>query len=182
MIFVLTGKGKGKTTSAIGMGIRALGAGKRVLMVQFLKIPTSEAKVLSQLENFTLRIFGEKGFPVPKEVLEGNPKLFEEGGREIVEEDRELAKQGWELAKRYVEEERCDFLILDELTHAVNFGLLEKEEVFSFLEKFKDKLDIVITGRDCPKEILDMADLITEMQAIRHPYQHGAPPRKGIEY
>jgi len=182
MIFVLTGNGKGKTTSAIGMGIRALGAGKRVLMVQFLKIPTSEANILSKLENFTLRTFGGQGFPVPGEVLEKNPHLREEGVREIGERDRELAKEGWDLARRCVEERGCDFLILDEITYAVNFGLLEKEEVLSFLGKFGKELDIVITGRDCPKEILDMADLITEMIAVRHPYEKGVPPRRGIEF
>jgi len=182
MIFVLTGDGKGKTTSAIGMGVRAAGAGKRVLMVQFLKTPTSEANILNEIGNFTLRTFGEKGFPAAGEVLGKHPELKEKGVREINKRDRELAREGWALARRAVEEERCDFLILDELTHAINLGLLEKEEVLSFLKGFKNKVDIVITGRNCPKEILDSADLVTQMQAVRHPYEKGVPPREGIEF
>ncbi len=182
MIFVLTGKGKGKTTGAIGMGIRAVGAGRKVLMVQFLKIPTSEVSILSKLRNFTLRIYGEKGFLVPRETLERNPELREKGVREVGEGDRQLAKEGWSLARNFVEERKCDFLILDEITHAINLGLVDKEEVLSFLKRFKNEVDIVITGRDCPKEILDIADLITEMVAVRHPYEHCILPREAIEY
>jgi len=180
MIFVLTGEGKGKTTSAIGMGIRALGAGRKVLMVQFLKFPTSEAKILANLDNFVLRAFGERGFVVPKEILE-KEKDFK-GLREISEKDRELAREGFALAREWVEEGKCDFLILDELPWAINLSLLDKKEVLDFLKKFAGKIDIVITGRNCPEEILQIADLITEMKMIRHPYQKGVGPRKGIEY
>jgi cob(I)alamin adenosyltransferase len=169
MIFVLTGEGKGKTTSAIGMGIRAAGAGKRVLMVQFLKFPTSEAKVLSNLKNFFLKTFGEEGFLVPEETLEK-------------EKDRELAKEGFALAREWAEEGKCDFLILDELTWAINLSLLDKKDVLNFLKEFAGKIDIVITGRNCPEEILQIADLITEMKMIRHPYEKGIGPREGIEF
>jgi cob(I)alamin adenosyltransferase len=179
MIFVLTGEGKGKTTSAIGMGIRALGAGRKVLMVQFLKFPTSEAKILSNLNNFALKTFGEKGFVVPKEIME---KKKSKGLREISEKDRELARKGFALARKWAEEGKCDFLILDELTWAINLSLLDKKEVLDFLKEFAGKIDIVITGRNCPEEILQIADLVTEMKMIRHPYQKGIGPRKGIEY
>lgn len=182
MIFVLTGNGKGKTTSAIGMGIRAVGAGKRVLMVQFLKIPTSETNALKEVCNFTIKSFGEKGFPAPKEVLERTPQIRKEGVREISEKDRELAREGWAYVKQSLEEKLYDFLILDELTHAINLGLLEKEEVLSFLKRFKEGVDIVITGRNCPEEILDIADLVTDMHNIKHPFEKGTKPRKGIEY
>ncbi|MGC9003897.1 MAG: cob(I)yrinic acid a,c-diamide adenosyltransferase [bacterium] len=179
MIFVLTGKGKGKTTSAIGMGMRAVGAGRKVLMVQFLKVPTSEAKALAKVDNFVLKTFGEKGFPVSEEVLR---KVHFSGMREITERDKELAREGFALAKRWVEEGKCDFLILDELTWVLNLSLLDKDEVLAFLKENREKIDIVITGRDCPEEILRLADLITEMKMIRHPYERGIGPRKGIEY
>jgi cob(I)alamin adenosyltransferase len=180
MIFVLTGEGKGKTTSAIGMGIRAAGAGRKVLMVQFLKFPTSEAKVLSNLKNFFLKTFGEEGFLVPVETLE-KEKDFK-GLREISEKDRELAKEGFALAREWAEEGKCDFLILDELTWAINLSLLDKKDVLNFLKEFAGKIDIVITGRNCPEEILQIADLVTEMKMIRHPYEKGIGPREGIEF
>lgn len=182
MIFVLTGNGKGKTTSAIGMGIRAVGAGRRVLMVQFLKVPTSEVNVLNKIENFVVRTFGERGFPVPHNVIEENPNLVNKGVREISNKDKEIIMEGWKFLQQWVEEKKCDFLILDELTHVVNYGLLDKEEVLTFLKKHREKLDIVITGRYCPQEFLVIADLITEMLSLRHPYERGEPPRKGIEY
>jgi len=146
MIYVLTGNGKGKTTSAIGMGIRAVGAGQKVLMVQFLKNgKSSEIRVIKKIKNFNFR-------------LEKNLNFL---GK---------AKKKYHL------------IILDEINVAIKFGLLNTEEVIKILKKCKKTPDLVLTGRWCPKEIIKIADLVTEFKEIKHYYRKGIKARKGREY
>ena len=179
MIFVLTGNGKGKTTGAIGMGVRAAGAGKKVLMVQFLKAGGySEEKTIANFANFQVQSFGRSCFVKVK----GTECLTVQGTRFLEEEDFKLAQEGWEMAKKSIEQKQCDFLILDEITLAMQYGLLKQEEVLDFLGQHGKDVDVVLTGRDCPQEILAIADLVTEMKEIKHPFQQGVKQRKGIEF
>ncbi len=167
MLFVITGNGKGKTTSAIGMGIRAVGADRKVLMVQFLKTgSSSEVKVLKELGSFTVKSFGRKGFIVNK----------------ITDQDIELAEQGLIYTRQALENDSCDFLVLDELCVTLHFNLLQLNNVLSLLKEYKDKKHIVITGRKCPQEIIEIADLVTECKEIKHYYNKGVSQEKGIEF
>jgi len=165
MIFVLTGNGKGKTTSAVGMGVRAAGAGQKVLMVQFLKTGTSsEINVIKKVRGFTIKSFGRSGF---------GP---------CSEKDYQLAKSGFLFAKKSADSEKYNLLILDEINLALDFKLLNLEEVIDFLKEYGRKLDVVLTGRYCPKEIMKIADLVTEFKEIKHYFKKRVKARKGIEY
>ena len=162
MIFVLTGRGKGKTTSAVGMGIRAAGAGQKVLMIQFLKTgASSENKVIKNIKNFDFKSFGRNGFA------------------SFNEKDALLAKK----AMRFLEQEakKYKMIILDEINMALHFNLLDSRDVLSFLETYARSKHIVLTGRGAKKEILAKADLITEFKEIRHHFKQGIKAAKGIE-
>lgn len=165
MIYVLTGNGKGKTTSAIGTGIRAIGAGKKVMMAQFLKDGTSsEIKAVAKIKNFRIKSFGRKGFgPYSKK-------------------DSQLAKLGFLFAQEAARSKKCDLLILDEINMAMNFNLLEIGEVIEFLKEYDKNIDIVLTGRHCPKEIIKIADLVTEFKEVKHYFRKGIKARRGIEF
>jgi len=192
MIYVLTGNGKGKTTSGIGMGIRAVGAGKKVLMVQFLKTKslTSESAVIEKIKNFEIESFGREGFFLPQRELKKNPELKKMGVKALSKKDFQLAKRGFNLIKKAAESKKYQLLILDEICIAIYFGLIDKKDILSFLKKISKKaypgnaeeFDIVLTGRYCPKEIIKIADLVTEMKEIRHYYQRKIEAREGIEY
>ena len=164
MIFVLTGNGKGKTTSAVGMGVRAAGAGQKVLMVQFLKDgSSSEINVSKKIKNFKIKSFGRSGF---------GP---------CSEKDYQLAKSGFLFAKKSAFSEKYNLLILDEINVVLNFKLLNIKEVIELLKECGKELDVVLTGRYCPEEIMEIADLVTEFKEVKHYFKKGIKARKGIE-
>ncbi|MBI2041625.1 MAG: cob(I)yrinic acid a,c-diamide adenosyltransferase [Candidatus Nealsonbacteria bacterium] len=165
MIYVLTGNGKGKTTSALGMGMRAAGAGKNVLMVQFLKDGTSsEINEIKKISNFQIKSFGRPGF---------GPYF---------KEDSQLAKSGFIFAQNSAQSQKYSLLLLDEINVAMHFKLIGVEEVVEFLKEYGKNTDIVLTGRYCPKEIIKIADLVTELKEIKHYFKKRSVARKGIEY
>ncbi|WP_457639985.1 cob(I)yrinic acid a,c-diamide adenosyltransferase [Persephonella sp.] len=184
MIYIFTGNGKGKTTAAIGVGIRAVGAGRSVLMVQFMKVKeiSSEYRVLDRLKGFTLVSFGRKGFFLPEEELNKNPELLEKGFKPFTKIDFQLAEEGVEYVKNSLLAEEHQLYILDELCVALHYKLIEKTLVESMLEEYKDRADFVITGRYCPDWLCSKADLITEMKDIKHPFSKGEYGRKGIDF
>jgi cob(I)alamin adenosyltransferase len=183
MIYVLTGNGKGKTTSAIGMAVRAAGAGKKVLFIQFLKPgDSSEIKALKSIKDVKIFSFGRPRLLATKQTLLNNPELKRQGVKALAEEDTILAKQGWQKAKEALVKNQADMLILDEVSLALYYQLLDLKEVLDFLKKYGAKKDVVLTGRYCPKEILELANLVTQMQEIKHPYQKGISQKKGIEF
>jgi cob(I)alamin adenosyltransferase len=170
LVIVLTGEGKGKTTSALGIAMRAVGRGLRVLMVQFLKgsMPTGEIVVARRLEpELELRQFGA-GFVLP----ETGP----------TERDIALAREGLTYARKAMAEGRCDLLILDEVNNAIKAGLLPLAEVAEVVTSRPPKIHVVLTGRDAPQGILNLADTVTEMRAIRHHYASGRTAVPGIEW
>ena len=163
MIFLFTGNGKGKTTASIGMGVRAAGHNKRVVMIKFMK-GIDSGEDLIKIPNFEIYKFGRKEFVNLK-----NP----------AEEDKKLAREGFEFAKK-IAKEKPFLLILDEINVAVHIGLLDKEEVINFVKDLE--FHVVLTGRYAPKEFIDLADLVTEMKEIKHPYEKGRKAEEGIEW
>lgn len=168
IIQVYTGNGKGKTTAAIGLGMRAVGAGLKVYMIQFMKgYPYSEVEALKEVKNFTVKQFGRAEF-VDKE----NP----------AEIDIKYANDALKHAKDVIKSGKYDVVILDEINVAMDFGLINEKEVLDLMKEKPENMELVLTGRYAPQEILKNADLITEMLEIKHPYKSGMKCRKGIDW
>jgi cob(I)alamin adenosyltransferase len=186
---VYTGAGKGKTTAAIGLAVRALGAGKRVMMIQFMKSPSySEHKVLSDISsNFRLEAIGKPFFiadesSIPPEELakiKDQVVIFPPGKPPV--EFIELAKSGVRMAKEAVAGGEYDVVILDELNVALHFGLIEWAEAEAILDARAENTELIITGRNAPAALIARADLVTEMREIKHYYTQGVMARQGIE-
>jgi cob(I)alamin adenosyltransferase len=167
-IHVYTGQGKGKTTAAIGLGLRAAGAGLKVHMIQFMKGRRySELDALEKLNNFTFSQHGRDEF-----VSKEKPEQI----------DIDLAKEGFEYAKSLMNGKKYDMIILDEINVAVDFKLISVEDLIKLIEKKPENLELVLTGRYANSEIVRIADVVTEMLEIKHPYQQGVEARKGIDY
>lgn len=168
-ILLFTGQGKGKTTAALGIALRACGQQQNVTMVQFCKSPrikTGEYLVQRKLKPYlTIKAFGQPGFIIKK------PK----------ELDIKAAQRAWGYVTK-LDLRKIDLLILDELNIALYFNLLNLDKVIRWLKKRPKKLSIIITGRKAPKELLKIADLITEMKEIKHYYQKGQRAEKGIDF
>lgn len=181
MIYVFTGNGKGKTTAAIGTAIRSLGAGKKVLIVQFLKDKTisTETKILENIDGCRIESFGRRGFYLPKEILKENPKLREMGVRPIEKIDEELAIRGLKFIEEKADE--FDLVVLDEVCVAIYFCLLKTDDIVKLLKRFPTK-DFIITGRNCPEELIEISDLTTEMVEVKHPYQRGIRAKRGLDF
>ncbi len=168
MIQVYTGNGKGKTTAAIGLAVRALGNNKRVSIVQFLKTPTcAESRILEKLKNIKIYSFGRRGLCYRNKVTKRD--LF-------------LAEKCFERARFLAQTIKPHILILDELNVALHLRLLEKREVIKFVKGISKKIEVVITGRYAPREIIEIADLVSEIKEVKHYYKRGIKSRKGIEY
>jgi|UniRef100_A0A7V3VUI0 cob(I)alamin adenosyltransferase len=169
MIQIYTGNGKGKTTAALGLALRAVGHGKKVIMIQFMKgkINYGELKSAKLLKNFKIEQYGRPDF-----VDKDNP----------AEIDKELARKGFERAKQVIKEKKYDIVILDELNVAIDYGLIPLNEVLEFLKKIPKRIEVVITGRYMPEEFNDYADLISEIREVKHYFQKGVRARKGFEY
>lgn len=183
MIYIFTGNGKGKTTAAIGTGIRAVGTGLKVLMIKFMKEKgvSSEDNILDKIQNFDLYTFGRKGFYLPKEMLEKNPKL-KKHFKPFEDIDYEFAEKGFNFVKEKVKSKAYDLYILDEICVALNFKLINEETVKKFFLENKENNDFILTGRNCPENIINIADLVTEMKEIKHPFEKGMKAKKGIDY
>ena len=168
LIHVYTGNGKGKTTAAIGLGIRAVGEGLNVLMIQFMKGRRySEIDALENIPQFTVLQFGRDEF-----VSKEHPEQI----------DIDLAVKGFDYAQQVIREKKFDVVILDELNVAVDYHLLELEKVLQLIEKKPETIELVLTGRYAHPEVVKIADVVTEMLEIKHPYQTGIPSRKGIDW
>ncbi len=169
MIHVYTGDGKGKTTSSLGLGLRAAGHGFKVHMIQFMKgqINYGELESVKLIPNFEIRQFGRPDF-----VDKNNPE----------EIDIQLAKDGLAHAKEIVAAGDIDMLILDEVNVAVEWGLFSYREIIELIKNKPENMELVLTGRHAPREFIELADTVTEMKEIKHPYMEGITARKGIEY
>lgn len=169
LVQVYTGDGKGKTTAAVGLAVRATGAGKRVAFVQFVKggARSSELGVLEGLGVFVAR---------PAERSTG---LLGEG---LNEDDRRAAAEAWEIAGRVLAGTDYDVVILDEINVAMRYGLVDEAAVLAALDGRDAAMEVVLTGRGAPERLVARADLVTEMVPVKHPFNRGIPARRGIEF
>lgn len=167
MLHLYCGNGKGKTTAAMGLALRAAGRGKRVVIAQFLKgADSGERFALAQLPQVTL-------LPVP-DAVKFSFRMTEEERRAEARRYQELLKQ----IRR--EAQGCFLLVLDEACAAINTGLLPLEDLLSCLDGLD--CEVVLTGRDPAPQLVDRADYITSMEAVRHPFEQGISAREGIEF
>lgn len=167
-VIVHTGDGKGKTTAAFGLALRAAGHGLKVAIVQFIKgnWDYGETRALETLPNIEITRIGS-GFT----WLAEDPT-----------EPRGLAREAWDFARDLASADRHDLLILDELNCALVEGYVSVEEVLAFLNDRPQRLSVVITGRGAPPELIAAADTVTEMRCLKHAFLQGVPARRGIEY
>jgi len=166
---VYTGNGKGKTTAALGLALRAAGFGLKTYITQFMKeFPYNELNSLKQLSNrITIEQFGGDEFVYKKEPP---------GEKEI-----QKVKNGMNKAKEKMLSGEYDIIILDEACVSIYFKLLTTKDIIDFIALKPSRVEIVITGRYCPQEILNTADLVTEMKEVKHYYEKGIVSRKGID-
>ncbi len=169
MIQVYTGDGKGKTTAALGQALRAVGHGMKVFMIQFMKGRTYGELLTCQ-----------RCLPELTIVMSGRDEFVKKGAPEEV--DLRMAREGFELAKKVVSEGKHQMLILDEINVAIDYGLLPLEEVLSFLRSCPREVEVICTGRYAPPQLVEMADMVSEVREVKHHYQQGVQMRKGIEY
>ncbi len=173
MVLLHTGDGKGKTTAAMGLCLRAVGWGKNICMIQFLKSP---------------------------DFLCGESKMLEKIGVELhqtgigyswtktEQQQRESLKKAWELTKEKLFCSKYDMIVLDEIVNVFSMktvsvnDFLTEEDLIMALEKRKKTIDVVLTGRNAGKKLIEYADLVTEMKAVKHYYQNGVTAKKGLEY
>jgi len=168
LIQVYTGDGKGKTTAALGLALRAAGRDMKVLIVQFMKKwDYGELHSVKLIPNITLETFGTKEF-----IYKGKAKKV----------DYEEAEKAFSFGIEGMQSGNYDIVIFDELNMALYYELLDLKEVIEKIKGKPDKVEVVITGRRAPQEIIEIADLVTEMREIKHPYQKGVEARRGIEF
>jgi cob(I)yrinic acid a,c-diamide adenosyltransferase (EC 2.5.1.17) len=172
LVHIYTGNGKGKTTAAIGLGIRACGNGLKVIMVQFLKgSPTGELEILKKLEpNFLVcRNNDLKGF-------------FWNMNQDQKAKLSRFTNETLNYVMNKVSTEEWDMLILDEVLGAISNQLISVRDIVNFIKNKPDKLEIVLTGRHAHQELVDIADYVSEINPVKHPLKMGIAARKGIEY
>lgn len=171
LILVNTGNGKGKTTAALGMALRAWGQGMKVLVLQFIKggWKYGELKAAEKLgPNFEIRQMGE-GF-------------IKEADDKSLNEHRHAAMEALKAARAEFATVNYDLIILDEILYAIHYGLVDQDDVLTLLATKPESLHVVLTGRNASPEIIAKADLVTEMREIKHPFAQGIPAQKGIEF
>lgn len=169
LVHVYTGDGKGKTTAALGLALRAVGHGLKVYMIQFMKgsIDYGELIASKQIPNLTIKQFGRAEF-----VDKANPKKV----------DISLAEKALSHAKTILAERKYDVVILDEINVALEWKLINLNDVIELIQQRPKNVELILTGRYAHPKIITIADLVTEMKEIKHPYQKGIKARKGIDY
>lgn len=171
LIHIYCGDGKGKTTAAMGLGMRAAGRSKKVLLTQFLKSNTTGE--LNSIEKLSEFFHVVKGVPAKKFVWNMNEE-------EKLEVKKEHTNRFREVTKKAIEEE-YDLLILDEIIATINRDFVMLTEVIDFLKNKPKGLEVVMTGRNPKEELIELADYVSEIKAIKHPYNKGIKSRVGIE-
>jgi len=169
MVQVYTGDGKGKTSAAFGLALRAVGRGLKVYVIQFIKggFDYGELYIVEKIPNLKLATFGRGRF-----ITEIPPS----------EEDSKLAREAFKLAKKVVKSGEYDVVVLDEVNVALNLKMISIDAVTDLIKNKPKHVELILTGRYAPAQLIKIADLVTEMREVKHPYTQGASPRKGIEY
>jgi cob(I)alamin adenosyltransferase len=169
LIQVYTGNGKGKTTAALGLALRAVGHRMKVLVIQFMKgsINYGELKSSRKLSPYlTIHQKGRRTFVSKKNV---DPL------------DSKLAREGFTLAKKAIESKEYDMVILDEINQAIDYGLIPLSDLLQLIDSKPETVELILTGRNAKPEVMEKADLVTEMVDRKHYYDRGVQARKGIE-
>ena len=169
LLIIFTGNGKGKTTCAIGIAIRAAGHGMKISFIQFIKgtEETGEIKALSRFSDLIdVKVMG-RGFTWKSNDLS---------------KDEKAAQKAWRHAKNLILSGDFDMVILDEFTYAINYSMVSLEDVIETMTKRPAHCHVVITGRNAPQKLIDLADLVTEMHEIKHPFKDGIRAQRGIEF
>ena len=169
LVHVFTGDGKGKTSAALGIALRAAGHGLRTHITFFMKgdYPYGEQKTLALLPNISVARFGSLEFVDPAHVKP---------------EEKEQARLALENAQKAVNSGRFDLVILDEVNVAAAWKLIDVKDVMRLIQEKPENVELILTGRYADKDVIAIADLVTEMREIKHPYKKGIPSRKGIDY
>lgn len=168
LVLVNTGDGKGKSTAAFGTAIRAVARGWRVGVIQFLKSgdwSVGEEKIGRQL-GIDWWALGD-GFTWDSENME---------------ESEAIAKEAWESARERIQSGEYDLLVLDEITYPINFGWIDLADVLGVVEDRPEKLNLILTGRDAPEALIEVADTVTEMKKVKHAFDRGVLAKRGIDY
>lgn len=164
---IYTGNGKGKTTAALGLSLRAICAGKKVFIGQFIKgMDYAELKAVDYLPGFVIKQYGRDCF------IRNAP----------TKEDIEMAERGMSEIRDVIKSGEYDIVILDEINVSLFFNLIKLEDVVEIIKTKPKELELVLTGRYVPEELIELADLVTEMKEIKHYYNEGVEARSGIEY
>jgi cob(I)alamin adenosyltransferase len=169
LLIVFTGKGKGKTTAALGLAMRALGHKRRVCFIQFIKGSWKTGELVSAkrfdelMDVFTMG----KGFILDEKNMEKHKKA---------------ALEAWQFAKKVILSEKYDIVILDELTYLIKYKMIEEIEAVAFLTGKPKDLHVIVTGRGAPRSMIEAADMVTEMKTVKHPLEIGIESQKGIEF
>jgi cob(I)alamin adenosyltransferase len=168
-VHVLTGSGKGKTTAAFGLAMRAAGHGLKVCIVQFMKTGETTGEVVSarHVSGIDVAQYGTGRFADPKHVTD---------------EDRARAREGFEHARRALSSGSYQLVVLDEINTIVSFGLVSPEEVMDALMSRANGVEVVLTGRNAPLEFINLADYVSVVESMKHPFDEGVNARKGIEW
>lgn len=169
MVYIYTGEGEGKTTNALGLALRAVGHGYNAVIIQFMKGRKyiGEYKIKDRLApEYEIHQFGREEFidfrnPVPL--------------------DYELAEKGLEFAKEALGK-KPRILVLDEINLAAHFGIVKTEDILKLLEDIPEETTVILTGRRAPEELVERADLVTEMKFVKHPFEKKVPAKEGLEY
>ncbi len=190
MLMIATGNGKGKTTSALGQALRVVGEGGRAVMYQFIKGPwkSGEDILISKIKS-------QKSKIKDKKLFEGLENFYDfdivKGGKGFVgilgdpypkSVHIKAAEETWSNAKKAIESKKYQLVVLDEINVAIKLGLLKISPVFSFLKKYRGVVNIMATGRDAHNKLIELADLVSEVKEIKHPFSKGVGARKGVEY
>ena len=167
-VHVYTGNGKGKTTAAFGLALRAEGAGMKVFIGQFVKGKSynENIAITRNLKNITVKQYGLDCFIV----------------KAPTDNDIKAARQGFEEMTKIIQNSKYDLVIMDEVNIALYYKLIKVDELIELIRNRPSHVELVLTGRYAPTEIIEAADLVTEMKEVKHYYQQGIEVRKGIEY
>ncbi len=168
LVLLDTGDGKGKTPSALGVTMRAWGRGWKICWLQFIKSKSSHYGETRAAERMGIEM-------IP--LGDGFTWLSKD-----IEKDIALAHECWDLAREKIDSAQYDLVVLDEITYPVSYGWIDAAEVIEVLRNRPQDVDIIMTGRDAAPELVEFADLVTEMTEVKHPFQHGIKAQPGIDY
>ena len=191
LVQVYTGKGKGKTTAALGLVYRAIGHEFRVCFIQFMKGNSYCGELLTsqRLKPYIDFFQFGKGNPYSGMIRSGFMEnrnygdcFFKNKNKEDQKKEKEYAQMAYEFAGKVLKKEEYDIIVLDEIGIAMKYELVTVQEVLELIKQKPEKMELVLTGRNMPLEIIEVADLVSEIKAVKHPHEQGITARRGIEY